>query len=54
MMCKHPIESWLSHPKPEVTRSKLVRGIQTNGDGAAEARGADNSEVLGSSPSPRI
>ena len=25
-----------------------------NGDGAEEARGADNSEVLGSSPSPRI
>ena len=37
---------------PNYARSKLAPRL--NGDGAAEARGADNSEVTGSSPVLRI
>ena len=54
MMRKHPIDRWLSPYEPEVTRSKRVGGIQTNGDGAAAARAADNREDTGSKPVLRI
>ena len=38
-MCKHPKDKWLSHNKPEVTRSKRVGGISSFGSFTEAAQG---------------